>query len=54
MFNLLHSSTNQQLVEKNSAVKVTAMKIMDDFCYERKPAHITKKSILFVVSKDKL
>jgi len=36
MFNLLYSSTNQQLFKRISAIKVTTMKITDSFCYEWK------------------
>jgi len=39
MFNLLCSSTNQQLFKRTSEIKVVTMKIMDDFCYEWKPSH---------------
>ena len=52
MFNPLHSSTNQELFESTSAIKIATMKIMDDFRYEEKPSRATAKLTLFAVSKD--
>ena len=52
MFNLLHNITNQELLEKTSAIKVATMKNINDFHYEGKPSHATTKSTLFAVSKD--
>jgi len=49
MFNLLHSSTNQQLLEK---LLNNQNENMDDFHCERKPPCATTKSTLFAVSKD--
>jgi len=43
MFNPLHSSTNQQLFKRTSAIKVTPMKITDDFHYELKASHAYHK-----------
>jgi len=37
IFNPLHSRTNQQLLEKNSSIKVAAIEIMDDFYCKWKP-----------------
>jgi len=37
-FNLLYSSTNQQLFKKGSAIKVATMKITAGFLYEWKPS----------------
>jgi len=34
VFNLLYSSTNQQLFKRTSEIKVVTMKIIDDFHYE--------------------
>ena len=52
VFNPLHSSTNQELFEKYSAIKTATMKNTDDFCYEGKPSRAIVKSTLFAVSKD--
>ena len=52
MFNLLHSSANEELLKSTSTIKVATMKNMDDFRYEGKPSHTTAKSTLFAVSKD--
>ena len=53
MSNPLHSSTNQELFESSSAIKIATMKNMDDFRYEGKPSLATAKSTPFAVSKDK-
>ena len=52
MFNPLHSSTNQELFESTSAIKIATTKSMGDFCCEGKPSCATAKSTLFAVSKD--
>ena len=52
MFNPLHSSTNQELFQSTSAIKITTMKNTDDFRYEGKPPRAIAKSTLFTVSKD--
>ena len=52
MFNPLHSSTNQELFENTSVIKIATMKNMDDFRYEGKPSRAIAKSTLFAVSKD--
>ena len=52
MFNPLHSSTNQELFESASAIKIATMTNMDDFRYEGKPSCTIAKLTLFTVSKD--
>ena len=52
MFNPLHSSTNQELFESTSAIKISTTKNTDDFCFEGKPSCAIAKSTLFAVSKD--
>ena len=52
MFNQLHSSTNQELFESTSAIKIATMKNTDDFHFEGKSSRATTKSTPFAVSKD--
>ena len=52
MFSPLHSSTNPELFEKCSAIKIATITNMDDFRYEGKPSRAIAKSTLFAVSKD--
>ena len=42
MFNLLHSSTNQELFESTSVIKVATMKNTDDFCYAKEATAVHK------------
>ena len=52
MFNPLHSSTNQELLEKYAVIKIAIMKNTDDFRYEGKPSRANAKLTLFAISKD--
>ena len=52
MFNSLHSSTNQELFESISAIKIDTVKNTDDFHYKGKSSRATTKLTLFTVSKD--
>ena len=52
MFNLLHSSTNQELLKSTSTIKITITKNTEEFHFKGKPSHATAKSTLFAVSKD--
>jgi len=49
MFNLLHSSTNQEVFEKHLCNQGHYEML---FVMQRKPSHATTKSMLFTVSKD--
>ena len=40
-------------LKSTSVIKIATMKNTDDFQYEGKPSHVTTKSTLFTVSKDK-
>jgi len=52
MFDLLHSSTNQEVLESTSVIKVATLKNPDDFSLRRKPSRTTTKLMLFTVGKD--
>ena len=52
MFNLLHSSTNQELFKKHLCNQSSYYENTDDFHYEGKPSRATTKLTLFAVSKD--
>jgi len=47
MFNLLYSSTNRQLFEKNLCNQSSPMKITDDFRHKLNPSHTYKIDILW-------
>ena len=48
----LHSSMNQELLEKNLYFQNSYYENTDDFHYEGKPSRAIAKSTLFAVSKD--
>ena len=52
MFNPLHSSTNQELLEKHLCNHNSHYENMDDFRFEGKPSCATAKSTPFAISKD--
>ena len=52
MFNLLHSSTNQELLEECLCYQNSHYDNTDDFRYEGKPSRAITKLTLFAVSKD--
>ena len=53
MFNLLHSSMNQENCSKStSGIKVATMNNMDSFGLARKPSHVTTKLTHFSVNND--
>ena len=53
MFNLLHSSTNQEVVEKHLCIKSSHYEKYGRFLVTQwKPSRATTKLMLFIVSKD--
>jgi len=53
MFDLLHSSTNQEVFEKHLCIKSSHYEKYERFFVtQRKPSHATTKLMLFTVSKD--
>ena len=48
----LHSSMNQELLEKHLCNQNSHYENMDDFHYKGKPSRATTKSTLYAVSKD--
>ena len=58
MYNLLHNSMNQELLEKHIVCNQSAMKLIINFYMkfrcESKPLCTICKSTLFTVSKDEL
>ena len=52
MLNLLHSSTNQELFEKQLCILGSHYKNANDFCYTKEAIMCNTKSTLFTFSKD--
>jgi len=52
MFNPLHNSMNEKLLEKYLYNQSSTYENMHNFCCKRKPLHATTKSTPFTVSKD--